>query len=171
MLKRADAPCCEPICPGLYSHRLVEDGCRFRPVMPAPLAWVERYGLRENLAAELPWQPQFDANGTCLNNQYLGGQLGRAMRLRLDPLTVMAQASANAHRRATREILQCVPYDLRHAWAIRLASDPAYAHISAETAAEMMGHSRDVHKEIYLFWITKDEIQRGIKARTQPMAA
>jgi hypothetical protein len=35
----------------------------------------------------------------------------------------------------------------------------------------MMGHSRDVHKEIYLFWITKDEIQRGIKARTQPMAA
>ena len=143
----------------------------FRPVMPAPLAWVERYGLRENLAAELPWQPQFDANGTCLNNQYLGGQLGRAMRLRLDPLTVVAQASANAHRRATREILQCVPYDLRHAWAIRLASDPAYAHISAETAAEMMGHSRDVHKEIYLFWITKDEIQRGIKARTQSMAA
>jgi integrase len=143
----------------------------FRPVMPAPLAWVERYGLRENLAAELPWQPQFDANGTCLNNQYLGGQLGRAMRLRLDPLTVVAQASANAHRRATREILQCVPYDLRHAWAIRLASDPAYAHISTETAAEMMGHSRDVHKEIYLFWITKDEIQRGIKARTQSMAA
>jgi hypothetical protein len=52
-----------------------------------------------------------------------------------------------------------------------MASDPAYAHISAETAAEMMGHSRDVHKEIYLFWITKDEIQRGIKARTQPIAA
>ena len=35
----------------------------FRPVMPAPLAWVERYGLRENLAApvrlqrNLPQQP------------------------------------------------------------------------------------------------------------------
>lgn len=91
----------------------------------------------------------------------------RAHQDRLPP----GDASANAHRRATREILQRLPYDLRHAWAIRLASDPAYAHISAETAAEMMGHSRDVHKEIYLFWITKDEIQRGIKARTQPMAA
>jgi hypothetical protein len=93
------------------------------------------------------------------------------MRLWLDPLTVVAQASANAPRRATRKILHCVPYDLRHTWSMNLASDPAYAHISAETEAEMMGHSRDVHKEIDLFWITKDEIQRGIKARTQPMAA
>ena len=28
-----------------------------------------------------------------------------------------------------------------------------------------MGHGREVHKEIYLFWITKEEIQRGIKAK------
>ena len=64
-----------------------------------------------------------------------------------------------------------MPTDLGQSWAIRLATEPGYGNISAETAAEMMGHSRDVHKEIYLFWITKDEIQRGIKARTQPMAA
>ncbi len=143
----------------------------FRPVMPAPAAWVERYGLREDLASALPWKPRFDSQGACVNNQYLGGQLGRAMRTRLAPLRVLAQASNKAHRRATQEILQCVPYDLRHTWAIRLASDPAYAHIAHETAAEMMGHSRDVHREIYLFWITKDEIQRGIKARTQATEA
>lgn len=143
----------------------------FRPVMPAPFEWVDRYGLREDLAGALPWKPQYGPNGICINNQYLGGQLGRSMRMRLAPLTVMAQASSTAHRRATQEVLKCVPYDLRHAWAIRLASDPAYAHIAADTAAEMMGHSRDVHKDIYLFWITKDEIQRGIKARTQPSDA
>jgi hypothetical protein len=35
----------------------------FRPVMPAPLAWVERYGLRENLAAELPGSPSSTPTG------------------------------------------------------------------------------------------------------------
>jgi len=137
----------------------------FRPVMPAPGEWVERYGLVEDLSAGLPWQPRYDPAGTCLNNQYLGGQLGKAMRLRLRPLEVIAEGGGSGRRRAAREIVRCVPYDLRHAWAIRLASDPAYAHIPTETAAELMGHGREVHKEIYLFWITKEEIQRGIKAK------
>ena len=70
----------------------------------------------------------------------------------------MAQGSTNTHRRATREILQCVPYVLRRALGDLLGLRSGLTHTSAETAAEMMDYSRNVHKEIYISWIMKDKI-------------
>ena len=46
------------------------------------------------------------------------------------------------------------PYDLRHTWAIRIAADKEWNHISNEKAAEAMGHDIDVHKKNYQRWIS-----------------
>lgn len=51
-----------------------------------------------------------------------------------------------------------MPYVLRRALGDLLGLRSGLTHTSAETAAEMMDYSRNVHKEIYISWIMKDKI-------------
>ena len=47
-------------------------------------------------------------------------------------------------------------YDLRHTWAIRIATDKEWNHISNEKAAAAMGQDIDVHTKNYQRWISKE---------------
>ena len=58
------------------------------------------------------------------------------------------------------EAQRITPYDLRHNWAIRHATDPTCAGITDEQAAKAMGHSLDVHKKNYQKWVSKVEARR-----------
>ncbi len=62
------------------------------------------------------------------------------------------------------------PYDLRHAWAVRSLE----CGLNLSLAAQQMGHSAQVHSQLYHQWITKDVHQRAWEeiranaARIQP---
>ena len=47
-------------------------------------------------------------------------------------------------------------YDLHHTWAIRIATDKAWKHISNEKAAAAIGHDIDVHSRNYQRWISTE---------------
>lgn len=49
-----------------------------------------------------------------------------------------------------------VPYDLRHAWAVRAIRNP---RISPSLAAKSMGHSLAVHSSIYQRWFDAHEME------------
>jgi integrase len=49
-----------------------------------------------------------------------------------------------------------VPYDLRHAWAVRGIHDPK---ISPSLAAKSMGHSLAVHSSVYQRWFDAHEME------------
>ena len=52
------------------------------------------------------------------------------------------------------------PYDLRHTWAIRMATDPSCSAITDEQAAKAMGHSLEIHRRNYQKWLSKTEVRR-----------
>ncbi|MEP0959441.1 hypothetical protein [Microcoleus sp. FACHB-1515] len=52
------------------------------------------------------------------------------------------------------------PYDLRHAWAVRTMLFGLHDAL----AAQQMGHSRQVHSDIYHHWISQGEHQRAFEA-------
>ena len=58
------------------------------------------------------------------------------------------------------------PYDLRHTYAIRLATDPRCSHISIEEAAQAMGHDIATHKKHYQYWISSEEKKKQIMFAT-----
>jgi integrase len=49
-----------------------------------------------------------------------------------------------------------VPYDLRHAWAVRAIHNP---RISPSLAAKSMGHSLAVHSSVYQRWFDAHEME------------
>ncbi|MBN8562501.1 MAG: hypothetical protein J0L70_18370 [Leptolyngbya sp. UWPOB_LEPTO1] len=53
--------------------------------------------------------------------------------------------------------LPFVPYDLRHAWAIRAS---VVEGLPVSTAAALMGHAPDVHMKVYHRWLSAAENER-----------
>jgi integrase len=62
-------------------------------------------------------------------------------------------AMGRMFRRVSAEM---VPYDLRHAWAVRAIRNP---RISPSLAAKSMGHSLAVHSSIYQRWFDAHEME------------
>jgi integrase len=54
------------------------------------------------------------------------------------------------------------PYNLRHAYALRLMS----VGVTADLGARLMGHSLTVHQSTYQRWIEADRIQKALQAHT-----
>ena len=52
------------------------------------------------------------------------------------------------------------PYDLRHTWAIRLATEKRWADVSDSDAAQAMGHDVATHRKHYQRWISSEAIKR-----------
>jgi integrase len=90
-----------------------------RQGMPLPKGWIERWDLQTK---RLP--------GINLDRDHrtVGSQLGVALRRHEAPF---------------------LPYDLRHAWAVRAIHNP---QISPSLAAKSLGHSLTVHTSLYQRW-------------------
>lgn len=155
---------------------------------PIPHAWIERYELRENLDAfkqalktrwPIRWAQIIRENnlgeqvvtGFTMpeNNERLGQYLGRLFRgrskgvkdLRPGPPPVTPLIAPKADGDGFQ---QAVPYDLRHAYAIRAAVHPETIGFPLYKQAEWMGHSEEVHRSHYLQWITRSHQEAGTGA-------
>ena len=96
--------------------------------------------------------------GVCTNNKRLGEWVTIRMRDYLPPLYGAVPDAKGLPQKI--EPQRITPYDLRHNWAIRHATDPKCAGITEEQAARAMGHSLDVHKKNYQKWVSVTESRR-----------
>ena len=128
-----------------------------RYVRPCPAEWVEAFGLARNfdaMQAELhsSYSIQWDETGRVpLNNSrvahsgcYQPITKGRIPKLWAQRFDDGPQTTATDW---------CRPYDLRHAYAIRLFSHPETTGYPIERHAWWMGHSLQQHKDVYLKWM------------------
>jgi len=90
-----------------------------RQGLPLPKAWIERWELQNK---RLP-----------------------SINLERDHRTVGSQLGVALHRYEA----PFLPYDLRHAWAVRAIHNP---QISPSLAAKSLGHSLMVHSSLYQRW-------------------
>lgn len=90
-----------------------------RQGLPLPKAWIDRWELQNK---RLP------AINIERDHRTVGSQLGVALRRYEAPF---------------------LPYDLRHAWAVRAIHNP---QISPSLAAKSLGHSLMVHTSLYQRW-------------------
>ncbi|MFN9618112.1 MAG: integrase [Synechococcaceae cyanobacterium] len=90
-----------------------------RQGLPLPKAWISRWELQDK---HLP------AINLDRDHRTVGSQLGVALRRHGAPF---------------------LPYDLRHAWAVRAIHNP---QISPSLAAKSLGHSLMVHTSLYQRW-------------------
>jgi len=97
--------------------------------------------------------------GVCINNRTLGNWLTRRMKNYLPPLYGNVPDADGLPERDI-EPQRITPYDLRHTWAIRMATDLNCKGITDEMAAKAMGHSVDVHRKNYQKWVSVTEARR-----------
>ena len=57
------------------------------------------------------------------------------------------------------------PYDLRHAYAIRCATSAETADAFDDDMATWMGHGLDVHRRIYLRWLSSSRRKESLQRR------
>ena len=120
-------------------------------------------------------------NGVGMKNDKLGefitrNTLGASFRTtnqRGRKLRTTAMPSLNAiSTDGSKKILDALPYDLRHTWAITMHTDPAFSHIPMEKCAEAMGHGLEVHKDKYLLWTDTGKVaEQFIDGWEHPYAA
>jgi integrase len=74
----------------------------------------------------------------------------------------MGTAPAHGGRKAQKRKERCVPYDLRHAYAIRARECTTWSY--ADVAA-VMGHSPEVHRRTYLPEISGEQTKAAVVRR------
>ncbi len=161
----------------------------FRAAVPLPAAWVERYRLGgtngERRLEELrgryrpkfvnedgqPYDPERDLVMRCDNNERLGAICCHKLRssdaraefeLQNKLYAWVETAPAQGKRKAQRRRERCVPYDLRHAYAIRVRETTSWNY--ADVAA-VMGHSPEVHRRTYLREISGEQTKAAVVRR------
>jgi integrase len=161
----------------------------FRAAVPLPAAWVERYQLGgangEQRLAELrarhkpkfvnedgqPFDPERDQVKRCDNNERLGAVCCHKLRssdakaefkLKTKLYTWVEVAAAEGRKKAQKRKERCVPYDLRHAYAIRDRETTSWSY--ADVAA-VMGHSPEVHRRTYLSEISGEQTKAAVVRR------
>jgi integrase len=107
------------------------------------------------------------------NDTKTGGRIARAIRpewsKRWDLMDVKLPNTLKqgrepgqlVSRQFSRYGVPFVPYDLRHAWAIRASVTHG---LPVSTAAKMMGHSVTTHTRVYHRWLSEAESERVYKA-------
>ena len=129
---------------------------------PVPAHWVDRYSLRENFeryqgelnqAWPIAWEERSGLriptnNSVVSNSLYHRLYKGRVAKLHVEDEWVR-------------------PYDLRHSYAIRCetSEDPEMVATPSEEFAKWLGHTLDIHKRVYLAYMTADRRKAGLKAR------
>ena len=161
----------------------------FRAAVPLPVEWVERYQLGgangEQRLEELrqryvpkfvnedgqPFDPERDLVKRCDNNERLGAVCCHKLRssdaraefeLPHKLYAWVETAPAQGKKKAQRRKERCVPYDLRHAYAIRARETTTWNY--ADVAA-VMGHSPEVHRRTYLSEISGEQTKASVVRR------
>ena len=99
--------------------------------------------------------------GVCINNDYLGEWISKRINKSMPPLlAAIPNKKGLTDKSANKQAI--TPYDLRHTYAIRLATDPRCSHISIEEAAQAMGHDVATHKRHYQYWVSSEEKKKQI---------
>jgi hypothetical protein len=152
-------------------------------VWPLYPEWIERYCLasqqgeaQEQLHRRVSprlvscrdksrrWEPGDPADpGLCQNNHLIGNWIGRRLRTALPPWFARVPDTDGRYR-ADDKPKAITPYDLRHTWAVTMATDPEWRHVRDEDVARAMGHDIDVHRLRYQRWIGAEERRRRAMA-------
>ena len=125
-----------------------------RPHECAALTWLEdnwieihdktKTGTRRVTPCPSPWIERF------------------ALRDLPRPTQSAATLSKIFNAALARDGVTVKPYNLRHAYALRLMTKG----VSADLAARLMGHSLQVHQSTYQRWIEADRIQKAMQGMT-----
>jgi integrase len=161
----------------------------FRVALPLPASWVERYQLggtngeqrleqlRSRYAPKFvneegePFDVERDVVKRCDNNERLGAVCCHKLRssdakaefeLTNKLYAWVETAPAQGSRKAQKRKERCVPYDLRHAYAIRARETTTWNY--ADVAA-VMGHSPEVHRRTYLSEISGEQTKASVVRR------
>ena len=150
-------------------------------VFPLYKSWIVRYGLKnrfEECQEQLheiakpkiisqhdpskAWDSKDPTDqGICMNNKKLGEFIGDRLRQVLPEWAASVPDARGQHQPETIEKqIRC--YDLRHTYAIRLATDPRFKHVDISQAALAMGHDIETHKNHYLKWVSKEEYRKRV---------
>jgi integrase len=84
------------------------------------------------------------------------------VRTAAQALRLGGNGSGPGSQKAQRRKERCVPYDLRHAYAIRARETTSWSY--ADVAA-VMGHSPEVHRRTYLSEITGEQTKAAVVRR------
>jgi len=172
---------------GVAARHIKVSKTGFRAAVPLPATWVERYQLGgangEQRLAELParhkpkfvnedgqpFAPERDQVKRCDNNERLGAVCCHKLRssdakaefeLKTKLYAWVEVAAAEGRKKAQKRKERCVPYDLRHAFAIwaRETTSWSYADVAA-----VMGHSPEVHRRTYLSEISGEQTKAAVR--------
>ncbi len=146
--------------------------------------WIEKYDLKQihkknqallhevrkpKIVSEhdptKPWNPadEHKDRGVCVNNRALGDWIGSRLRhvkeLAGWEATVPDARGQYVHG-VEKERISC--YDLRHTWAISVATLPQFSNVTTEQAAEAMGHDVATHVKHYQHWVSKDAYRKRV---------
>ena len=103
--------------------------------------------------------------GVCINNDYLGEWISKRLNKVLPPFKAsIPTKEGSTNKQAIKQSI--TPYDLRHTYAVRLATDKRWSHITIEHAAQAMGHDIATHKKHYQYWISSEEKKKQIMFNT-----
>jgi len=102
------------------------------------------------------WNPSSKKDlGVCVNNDYLGNWISKQLRETLPEwFASVPNAKGQFSKSSTKETVK--PYDLRHTWAVTLATNSKWSHIDENDAALAMGHNIEIHRKHYQRWISED---------------
>ena len=150
-------------------------------VFPLYKSWIVRYGLKnrfEECQKQLheiakprivsqhdpskEWDPKDPTDqGICMNNKKLGEFIGDRLRQVLPEWAASVPDARGQHQpEAIEKQIRC--YDLRHTYAIILATSPRFKHVDISQAALAMGHDIETHKNHYLKWVSKEEYRKRV---------
>tara|TARA_B100000212_G_C27366025_1_gene530365 strand:+ start:298 stop:1647 length:1350 start_codon:yes stop_codon:yes gene_type:complete len=141
--------------------------------------WIEKYQLKENfrkyqdelrkkaqmkIVSSLDKTKKWDGKnpkdqGVCDNNEYLGNWITKQLKNNL-PTWKARIPDARGIENKEDKPQPIRPYDLRHTWAIRLATEKRWADVSDSDAAQAMGHDVATHRKHYQRWISSEAIKR-----------
>jgi len=147
-------------------------------VWPLYKSWIDRYQLFDNFKKhqdklQRNSKPDIrdpedvnqkitlshkDDRGLCYNNQVLGAYITDNT---IGSKGSMPQLLGNNPQRKKQKI-PAIPYDLRHTYAVTMASDPCWSHVSEEETAKAMGHSLEIHRRNYQLWIDGDKQRKRL---------
>jgi hypothetical protein len=150
-------------------------------VFPLYKSWIVRYGLKnrfEECQKQLheiakprivsqhdpskDWDSKDPTDqGICMNNKKLGEFIGDRLRQVLPEWAASVPDARGQHQpEAIEKQIRC--YDLRHTYAIILATSPRFKHVDISQAALAMGHDIETHKNHYLKWVSKEEYRKRV---------